>query len=146
MKSLLIIFNLLCAFCALSIDTERSPLWAVAAVVVWLAIAVWLLRYASITEALRALVRVRRVWRSLWRPKFDFEEFNRKFERELKGTQGSEKEKQQIAEAIRKEACVLNSLITDAEKQGLKVSISTNIGAAMIKDPISVNIVEEITY
>ena len=82
MKSLLIIFNLLMAFCASSIDTELSPLWAVAAVVAWLAIAVWLLRYASPTEAGRALVRGRRAWRALWRPKFDFEAFNRNFEKE----------------------------------------------------------------
>ena len=85
MKSLLIIFNLLLACCATGcIDTERSPLWAVAAVVAWLGIAVWLLRYASITEALRALVKVRRAWRLLWRPKFDFEAFNKNFEREIK--------------------------------------------------------------
>ena len=85
MKSLFIILNMLCAFCATGcIDTELSPLWAVAAVVVWLAIAVWLLRYASVTDALRALVRVRRAWRLLWRPKFDFEAFNKNFEREIK--------------------------------------------------------------
>ena len=84
MKSLLIIFNLLLACCATGcIDTELSPLWAVAVVVAWLGVAAWLLKYASPAEALRALVKVRRVWRSLWRPKFDFEAFNRKFERDV---------------------------------------------------------------
>ena len=83
MKSLLIIFNMLCAFCAMSIDTERSPLWATAVVVAWFAIAAWLLKYASPADALRALVKVRRAWRSLWRPKFDFEAFNREFAREI---------------------------------------------------------------
>ena len=84
MKSLLIIFNLLLACCATGcIDTELSPLWAVAVVVAWLGVAAWLLKYASPAEALRALVKVRRAWRSLWRPKFDFEAFNRKFEREM---------------------------------------------------------------
>ena len=83
MKSLLIIFNLLCAFCALSIDTERSPLWAVIAVLAWLAIGAYLLKFVSPTEALRALVRVRRAWRSLWRPKFDFEAFNQQLAQEI---------------------------------------------------------------
>jgi hypothetical protein len=84
MKSLLIILNWLMAFCAMSIDTELSPLWVVASCVAWLSIASWLLvKYASPTDALRALLKIRRFWRSLWRPKFDFEAFNKKLEQEI---------------------------------------------------------------
>jgi hypothetical protein len=85
MKSLLIFLHWLMAFVAVvSIDTEQSPLWAVAACFAWVAIATYLLvKYASPTDALRMLVRWRRAWRSLFRPKFDFEAFNRRLEREL---------------------------------------------------------------
>jgi hypothetical protein len=85
MKSLLIFLHWLIAFVAVvSIDIELSPLWAVAACFAWVAIATYLLvKYASPTDVLRALVKVRRFWRSLFRPKFDFEAFNRKLAREM---------------------------------------------------------------
>jgi hypothetical protein len=83
MKSLLICFNFILAFLAMSIDTELSPLWAVVCVVAWMCIAAWLLvQYASPIDALRGLVKIRRYWRLLWRPKFDFEAFNKRFARE----------------------------------------------------------------
>jgi hypothetical protein len=84
MKSLLIIINWLLAFLSMSIDTEQSSLWAVAACVAWMGVATWLLvKYASPTEAIRLFARIRRFWQSLWRPKFDFGEFNRKLAREI---------------------------------------------------------------
>jgi hypothetical protein len=83
MKSLLIILNWLLAFCAMSINTEASPLWAIAACVAWMAVATWLLvKYASPTDALRVLVKMRRFWRSLFRPKISLEEFYRQLDRE----------------------------------------------------------------
>jgi hypothetical protein len=84
MKSLLIILNWLMAFCAMSIDTELSPLWTVASCVAWFGVASWLLvKYASPTDARQALVKVCRFFRSLFRPKFDFGEFNKRLEREI---------------------------------------------------------------
>jgi hypothetical protein len=72
----------------MSIDTELSPLWATAACVINMAVATWLLvKYASYTEALRCLVKIRQYWRSLWRPKFDFGEFNKQLARELENKQ-----------------------------------------------------------
>ncbi|MDR1347791.1 MAG: hypothetical protein LBJ63_05080 [Prevotellaceae bacterium] len=92
MKTLLIIINWLLAFCVMSIDTELSPLWAVVSCVAWFGVASWLLvKYAGLTDALRGLVSVRRFWRSLWRPKFDFEAFNRKLTREIEAKNNFEK-------------------------------------------------------
>jgi hypothetical protein len=83
MKSLFIIFYFLLSFLSMSIDTELSPLWATAACAINMGIATWLLvKHANYTEALRVLVKIRRYWRSLWRPKFDFEAFNKRFARE----------------------------------------------------------------
>jgi hypothetical protein len=84
MKSLLIILNWLMAFASMSIDTELSPLWAVASCVAWFGIASWpLVKYASPTDARQALVKVHRFFRSLFRPKFDFEAFNKRLAREM---------------------------------------------------------------
>jgi hypothetical protein len=86
MKSLLIILNWLMAFASMSIDAELSPLWAVVSCVAWFGVASWLLvKYASPTDALRALLKIRQFWRSLFRPKFDFCEFNKQLEREIEG-------------------------------------------------------------
>jgi hypothetical protein len=89
MKSLLIILNWLLAFASMSIDTELSPLWAVVSCVAWFGVASWLLvKYASPTDARQALVKVRHFFRSLFRPKFDFGEFNRKLAREIEVKRG----------------------------------------------------------
>jgi hypothetical protein len=92
MKSLLIIINWLMAFASMSIDTESSPLWAVASCVAWFGVASWLLvKYASPTDARKALVKVCRFFQSLFRPKFDFGEFNRKLAREMEAKNNFEK-------------------------------------------------------
>lgn len=46
MKAILVLINFLLSFAALSIDTERSPIWAVLLVVAWFVISTLLIRYA----------------------------------------------------------------------------------------------------
>jgi hypothetical protein len=92
MKSLLIILNWLLAFASMSIDTELSPLWAVVSCVVWFGMATWLLvKYASPTDAQQALLKIRQYWRSLFRPKFDFGEFNKRLAREIEAKKRSKR-------------------------------------------------------
>ena len=83
MKSLLIILNWLLSVCGLCIDTERSPLWAVLVCVAWFVVACWLMRYASLYDVKRIFVWARRFRRSLLRPKFDFEGFNKRLVQEM---------------------------------------------------------------
>jgi hypothetical protein len=47
MKAKLVIINLCLSFCGLSIDTERSPFWAVMLMVAWFAGSAALLNYAD---------------------------------------------------------------------------------------------------
>ena len=84
MKSLLIILNWQLSLCSLCIDTEWSPLWASLACLLWFVGACWLMRYARPYGIKRLFVKMRRFLRSLWQPKFDFEEFNRGLEKGIK--------------------------------------------------------------
>jgi len=47
MRATLILLNWMLSLCGLSIDTERSPFWAVALMVGWFAGATLLLKYAD---------------------------------------------------------------------------------------------------
>ena len=47
MKAYLIVINWCLSLCGLSIDTERSPLWAVMVMVAWFVAASLLLKYAD---------------------------------------------------------------------------------------------------
>jgi len=46
MKAILVLSNWCLILCGLSIDTERSPLWAVMVIVAWFAASTLLLKYA----------------------------------------------------------------------------------------------------
>jgi hypothetical protein len=76
----IIIINWLLSFFSLCIDTEQSPLWAVLACGAWFAVSSLLLRFVRVKDVLRGIVKIRRFWRSFWRPKFDFYAFNKRLE------------------------------------------------------------------
>ena len=90
MKTILISLNWLLSICSLCIDMDASPLWAVLACVAWFGIASYLMRYTNIYEVKRLLVRWRRFRRVFFHPTFDFEDFNRKLEAELRAKKGGE--------------------------------------------------------
>jgi hypothetical protein len=62
-KRTLIIINWALSFCALCVDTERTPFWGVLAVVAWFGVSSFLLLFMDKR-----------------RERFDFEAFNKRFE------------------------------------------------------------------